>query len=91
MLLYKNGNRYSVLLDLKLRQPVFGIVCRISLWNFTMMIFCMFTVGKCVGLSIKIDTNTLWASRGKYARICAEVDFTKPLLSKLSHDGGYYV
>lgn len=43
----------------------------------------LFTLGTCVGTPLKIDTTTFWASRGKYARICVEVGFTKPLLSKV--------
>lgn len=34
------------------------------------------------GESMKIDDTTALATRGKFARLCVEVDLTKPLLSK---------
>ncbi|XP_031091112.1 uncharacterized protein LOC115996110 [Ipomoea triloba] len=41
-------------------------------------------VGKEIGKPIKIDESTGLVSRGKFARMCVEVDITKPLLSKFS-------
>ncbi|XP_019195841.1 PREDICTED: uncharacterized protein LOC109189684 [Ipomoea nil] len=39
-------------------------------------------IGKTIGRPVKIDTTTSLASIGKFARICVEIDITKPLLSK---------
>ncbi|XP_019180087.1 PREDICTED: uncharacterized protein LOC109175269 [Ipomoea nil] len=39
-------------------------------------------IGKTVGRPIKIDTATHLASKGKFARLCVEIDISKPLLSK---------
>ncbi|KAJ4844588.1 hypothetical protein Tsubulata_038190 [Turnera subulata] len=42
----------------------------------------LFRVAKRVGRPIKVDEVTLKATRVKYARVCVEVDLTKPSLSK---------
>lgn len=39
-------------------------------------------VGKKIGRPIRADFSTDMASRGKFARMCVEVDITKPLLAK---------
>ncbi|XP_031124352.1 uncharacterized protein LOC116027066 [Ipomoea triloba] len=39
-------------------------------------------VGKKIGKPIRADISTDMATRGRYARICVEVDITKPLLAK---------
>lgn len=39
-------------------------------------------VGAKIGEPIKVDRNTSLVTRGHYARLCVEVDITKPLLSK---------
>ncbi|XP_058780632.1 uncharacterized protein LOC131654593 [Vicia villosa] len=38
-------------------------------------------IGNLVGRTIKVDKNTLQGERSKYARICVEVDISKPLLA----------
>ncbi|MBA0699118.1 hypothetical protein Goari_000782 [Gossypium aridum] len=35
-------------------------------------------VGKLVGRPIKLDSNTTYTTRGKFARICIEIDLSKP-------------
>lgn len=35
--------------------------------------------GDRIGRTVKVDRNTLMTSRGKFARVCVEVDLTKPL------------
>ena len=30
--------------------------------------------------------NTYWATKGKYARLCIEIDFLKPVISKVLED-----
>ncbi|CAN1187189.1 hypothetical protein LINPERHAP2_LOCUS38584 [Linum perenne] len=39
-------------------------------------------IGNHIGKPVCIDQTTLEGSRGNFARICIEVDFSKPLLSK---------
>lgn len=39
-------------------------------------------IGKKVGIPIKIDDATSLTSRGRFARMCVEVDLTKPLLAR---------
>ncbi|RYR01995.1 uncharacterized protein LOC107646550 [Arachis ipaensis] len=38
-------------------------------------------IGNILGRTIKVDTNTSQISRGKFSRICVEIDLTKPLVS----------
>ncbi|XVF00260.1 hypothetical protein REPUB_Repub03eG0269800 [Reevesia pubescens] len=40
-------------------------------------------MGNIIGQTLMIDRNTLVASRGRYARMCVEVDLTKPLVPKI--------
>ncbi|ONK56454.1 uncharacterized protein A4U43_C10F8880 [Asparagus officinalis] len=44
-------------------------------------------VGKLLGTPIKLDTNITMATRGKFARICVEVDLAKPLIAKVKIGG----
>ncbi|CAN1153236.1 hypothetical protein LINPERHAP2_LOCUS19278 [Linum perenne] len=39
-------------------------------------------IGDRIGKTVRIDNTTLEGSRGNFARICVEVDLSKPLLSK---------
>jgi hypothetical protein len=41
-------------------------------------------IGNRIGRTVKVDRNTLLQERGKYARLCVEVDLTKPLLAMFS-------
>lgn len=41
-------------------------------------------IGKEIGRPIKIDTTTSLVSKGRFARVCVEVDLTNPLLSKFT-------
>jgi hypothetical protein len=38
-------------------------------------------IGNRIGKTVKVDRNTLFQERGKYARVCVEVDLNKPLLA----------
>ncbi|KAE8672386.1 PLASMODESMATA CALLOSE-BINDING PROTEIN 3 [Hibiscus syriacus] len=40
-------------------------------------------IGKLVGTPLKVDYRTVWATRGRFARICVEIELNKPLLSKV--------
>lgn len=42
----------------------------------------LFRIGEKIGKPMKIDSATSLTSRGKFARLCVEVDITKPLLAK---------
>ena len=39
-------------------------------------------IGNLVGKTLKVDVNTAVQSRGKFARLCVEIDLSKPLTSK---------
>jgi hypothetical protein len=39
---------------------------------------------------VKVDKTTLYQERGKYARLCVEVDLTKPLLAMFTIKGRHY-
>ncbi|KAL7173822.1 hypothetical protein ACSBR2_033144 [Camellia fascicularis] len=41
----------------------------------------LFHISKTMGKPLKIDLNTTTSSRGKYARVCIEMDLNKPLIS----------
>ncbi|XVF30111.1 hypothetical protein REPUB_Repub16aG0028700 [Reevesia pubescens] len=40
-------------------------------------------IGSLIGKPLKLDANTSMASRGKFSRICVEVDLAKPLIPKI--------
>ncbi|XP_020963574.1 uncharacterized protein LOC110265121 [Arachis ipaensis] len=44
-------------------------------------------IGNIVGRTLKVDSNTAEVSRGKFARICVEVDLTKPLVAQYQING----
>ncbi|KAL0291792.1 UNVERIFIED_CONTAM: hypothetical protein Scaly_2620300 [Sesamum calycinum] len=41
-------------------------------------------IGNRIGRAVKVDETTMAASRGRYARVCVEVDLTKPLVSMIT-------
>lgn len=43
--------------------------------------------GNKLGKTLKVDTATLAASRGRFARVCVEIDLRKPLLTGYSFKG----
>ncbi|KAK2399216.1 zinc ion binding / nucleic acid binding protein [Trifolium repens] len=47
-------------------------------------------IGNTIGTTMKVDKNTLMQERGKYARICVEVDLTKALLAMFMIKGRKY-
>ncbi|XP_031101934.1 uncharacterized protein LOC116005836 [Ipomoea triloba] len=44
-------------------------------------------IGKNIGYPVKADTTTSLVSIGKFARVCVELDVTRPLLSKFTLGG----
>lgn len=47
-------------------------------------------IGNRIGRTVRVDQNTLYLERGKYARLCVEVDLTKPLLAMFELQGRFY-
>ncbi|GAU10508.1 hypothetical protein TSUD_420790 [Trifolium subterraneum] len=41
-------------------------------------------IGNRMGKTVKVDKNTLTQERGKYARLCVQVNLSKPLLAMFS-------
>ncbi|CAN1299172.1 Uncharacterized protein At4g02000 [Linum perenne] len=39
-------------------------------------------IGNCIGRTVRLDLATAEGTRGRYERVCVEVDLTKPLLDK---------
>ncbi|MCH84322.1 hypothetical protein A2U01_0005153, partial [Trifolium medium] len=47
-------------------------------------------IGNIIGKTVRVDKNTLTQERGKYARLCVEVDLTKALLAMFTIKGRKY-
>jgi hypothetical protein len=43
-----------------------------------------------IGTPVKVNTNTLNVERGRFARICVEIDLTKPVVGKVWINGHWY-
>ncbi|XP_057457271.1 uncharacterized protein LOC130748133 [Lotus japonicus] len=43
----------------------------------------LLSIANVIGTPVKVDTNTLKAERGRFARICVEIDLTEPVVGKL--------
>ncbi|ONK81627.1 uncharacterized protein A4U43_C01F31250 [Asparagus officinalis] len=43
-----------------------------------------------IGRPVKVDRNTLHANRGKFARICVEIDLSKPVIGRVCILGRWY-
>lgn len=43
----------------------------------------IFSIIMCIEVLIKVGMNMYWAVKGKYVRIYMEIEFHKPLISKL--------
>src|SRR4051812_39665336 len=50
----------------------------------------LWRAGNHIGKMIKVDSSTLTASRGKFARVCIKVDLNKPLLASYRMRGVDY-
>ncbi|KAG8365030.1 hypothetical protein BUALT_Bualt18G0060600 [Buddleja alternifolia] len=50
----------------------------------------IYSITKCLGTPVKIDHNTLWAAKGKFARFCVQIDLAQPLQSDIEVDGTVY-
>jgi hypothetical protein len=47
-------------------------------------------IGNRIGKTVKVDKNTLSQERGKYARLCVQVNLSKPLLAMFTIKGRKY-
>ncbi|KAL6529986.1 hypothetical protein OROMI_028631 [Orobanche minor] len=47
-------------------------------------------IAKGLGDPIKVDANTFWLERGKFARLCVQVDLSKPLERGIKVNGVFY-
>jgi hypothetical protein len=50
----------------------------------------LMAMASAIGRPIKVDTNTLNVERGKFARVCVEVDLTVPVVGKIWLNGHWY-
>ncbi|KAF7822605.1 ribonuclease H [Senna tora] len=49
----------------------------------------LMAIASAIGTPIKVDSNTLDAARGRFARVCVEVDLSKPLVGKILIGGNW--
>lgn len=47
-------------------------------------------IGSYIGPTFKLDTKTSHQSRGKFARLCVQIDMDKPLRTSIEVDGDWY-
>ena len=47
-------------------------------------------MAKLIGKPIKLDMNTLKADRGRFARICVELDLEKPDIGRINLENHWY-
>jgi len=50
----------------------------------------LLAMASAIGRPIKVDTNTLRVERGKFARVCVEIDLTAPVVGKIWVNGHWY-
>ena len=50
----------------------------------------LLAIASAIGQPIKVDTNTLKVERGKFARVCVEIDLTVPVVGKIWVNGHWY-
>ncbi|XP_057443937.1 uncharacterized protein LOC130736106 [Lotus japonicus] len=50
----------------------------------------LLSMARLIGKPIKVDRNTLSAERGRFARICVEIDLTQPVVGKFWFEGFWY-
>jgi len=50
----------------------------------------LLAMASALGRPIKVDTNTLKIERGKFARVCVEIDLTVPVVGKIWVNGHWY-
>ena len=50
----------------------------------------LFMLANGIGVPVKIDHNTMQASRGKFTRVCVEIDLTKPVVGCIMVEDEWY-
>ncbi|CAN1175843.1 hypothetical protein LINPERHAP2_LOCUS32170 [Linum perenne] len=50
----------------------------------------LFQLAACVGKPLRIDTQTMLATRGKFARVCVELNLDEPLMPMVGIEGRWY-
>ncbi|GAU39341.1 hypothetical protein TSUD_60920 [Trifolium subterraneum] len=50
----------------------------------------LWAIASMVGNTIKVDLHTLKVARGQFARMCVEVDLTKPVVGRVGINGEWY-
>ncbi|CAN1837966.1 hypothetical protein LINPERHAP1_LOCUS35277 [Linum perenne] len=50
----------------------------------------LFSLAACVGKPLQIDSQTLLATRGKFARVCVELNLDEPLMPVVGIEGKWY-
>lgn len=50
----------------------------------------LYAIASAIGKLVKIDINTKLVTRGRFARVCIEIDLTKPLATKFWLDGRWH-
>jgi hypothetical protein len=50
----------------------------------------LLAMASAIGRPVKVDTNTLKVERGKFARVCVEIDLTLPVVGKIWVNGHWY-
>ncbi|GAU50505.1 hypothetical protein TSUD_409800 [Trifolium subterraneum] len=50
----------------------------------------LLAMASAIGRPIKVDTNTMKVERGRFARVCVEVDLTVPVVGKIWVNGHWY-
>lgn len=50
----------------------------------------LLSIASMIGKAIRVDTNTLRAERGKFARVCVELNLSRPMVGKICIEGYWY-
>ncbi|GAU49878.1 hypothetical protein TSUD_408170 [Trifolium subterraneum] len=50
----------------------------------------LWALASMVGTPIKVDLHTLKVARGRFARMCVEIDLTKPVVGRVGINGDWY-
>jgi hypothetical protein len=50
----------------------------------------LWTLASMVGTPVKVDMHTLRVARGKFARMCVEIDLTQPVVGRVGINGEWY-
>lgn len=50
----------------------------------------MTKIGNLIGTTVKVDEHTMGQAQGKFARLCVELDLSKPLIPFIELEGRTY-